>query len=209
MVANTVDENAKYHQRALAEDPDLEAHGPSLELAEVYRQNVRFAWRLVVNMGVRPDDAADVVQEVFIIVHRRLGEVVLSSSVRAWIYGICARCCANYRRRAFTRREQLFSDPPDRSAQDPRIADDNERASARLDLERVLGTLDEHQRAVFLLYEVEELSMPEVSVALAIPLSTAYARLHAARSAFRRELLRGHAQQHEQGQIPCTTKRRG
>lgn len=186
----------------------MEARDPNVELSEVYRQNVRFAWRLVVNMGVRPDDAADVVQEVFIIVHRRLGEVVLNSSVRAWIYGICARCCANYRRRAFTRREQLFSEPPDRSAEDQRTTDDNERVSARLDLERVLGTLDEQQRAVFLLYEVEELSMPEVSEALAIPLSTAYSRLHAARTAFRRELLRGHGQQHEQGHIPCTTNRR-
>ena len=207
--ANTVDENAKYHRNALAEESDVEATDPNVELGEVYRQNVRFAWRLVVNLGVRPDDVADVVQEVFIIVHRRLGEVVLSTSVRAWIYGICARCCANYRRRALTRREQLYSDPPDRSAEDCRTADDNERVSARLDLERVLGTLDEHQRAVFLLYEVEELSMPEVAEALGIPLSTAYSRLHAARTAFRRELLKGHTQHHEQGYIPWTTNRRG
>ena len=208
MVANTVDKNAKYHQNALAEESE-EAPSPNVELGEVYRQNVRFAWRLVVNMGVRPDDVADIVQEVFIIVHRRLGEVVLSTSVRAWIYGICARCCANYRRRALTRREQLCSEPPDRSADDYRASDDNERVSARLDLERALDTLDQHQRAVFLLYEVEELSMPEVAEALAIPLSTAYSRLHAARSAFRRELLKGHTQPHEQGYIPWTTSRRG
>lgn len=198
--AHTVDR--KQSPNAVAEVSTDEDEGADVDLDEVYRQNARFAWRLVANMGVRPADVADVVQEVFIIVHRRLGQTVLNTSLRAWIYGICAHCCANYRRRAQNRREQLCSDPPEPTA------DDNERLSARLDLERALGALDHHQRAVFLLYEVEGLSMPEVADALVMPLSTAYSRLHLARATFQRELARGHAQQ-EQGYVRWTSSRRG
>lgn len=201
--SQTVDRNPKHFPNAVAEESNDADGGADIDLDEVYRQNARFAWRLVANMGVRPADVADVVQEVFIIVHRRLGQTVLNTSLRAWIYGICARCCANYRRRALNRREQLFSEPPEQTA------DDNERLSARLDLERALDTLDHHQRAVFLLYEVEGLSMPEVAEALVMPLSTAYSRLHVARTTFQRELARGHAQHHEQGYVPWTKSRRG
>ena len=200
--SQTVDRKPKHFTNAVAEESDDEDFNADIDLDEVYRQNARFAWRLVANMGVRHADVADVVQEVFIIVHRRLGEVVVNGSLRAWIYGICTRCCANYRRRALNRREQLFSEPPEPTA------DDNERLSARLDLERALGALDHHQRAVFLLYEVEGLSMPEVAEALTVPLSTAYSRLHLARTTFQRELERGHAQL-EQGYVPWTKSRRG
>jgi RNA polymerase sigma-70 factor (ECF subfamily) len=183
--------------RELREGPDS-----GIDLDAVYRTNVRFAWRLVANMGVRPDDIADVVQEVFVVVHRRLGTVTLRSSLRAWIYGICVRCCANYRRRAVTRRERLVSEPPET------VANDDERLSARLDLKRALQLLDNQQRAIFLLYEVEGLSMSEVAEALSTPLSTAYSRLHAARETVQREFRKGHEKQHEQGFVTWTNNRR-
>jgi RNA polymerase sigma-70 factor (ECF subfamily) len=46
----------------------------------------------------------------------------------------------------------------------------------------VLDRLDEAQRAVFVLYEIEELSMAEIAEAVGCPLQTAYSRLHAARA---------------------------
>lgn len=145
------------------------------DLERIYRDNIAFAWRMVTNMGVRRADVPDVVQEVFITVHRRLGEVEIKSSVRAWIYGICVRACSNYRKRASTQREQLFWEPPEHGIQN------DERASAKLDLMRALELLDADQRAVFVLYEVEGLTMREVAEALDCPPTTAYSRLYAAR----------------------------
>ena len=147
------------------------------DLEAVYRDNIAFAWRMVTNMGVRRADVPDVVQEVFITVHRRLGEVEIKRSVRAWIYGICVRACANYRKRASTQREQLFWEPPEPDARS------DERATAKLDLLRALRLLDDDQRAVFLLYEVEGLTMREVADVLDCPSTTAYSRLYAARRA--------------------------
>jgi RNA polymerase sigma-70 factor (ECF subfamily) len=131
-------------------------------------------------MGVRKADVPDLVQEVFVTVHRRLGAVEIQSSLRAWIYGICVRTCANYRKRAMRTREVLVSEAPERSI------DTSDRVQHKLDLVRALDTLDDDQRAVFLLYEVEELSMPEVAAALGCPTSTAYSRLYAAQRVVRR-----------------------
>ena len=52
---------------------------------------------------------------------------------------------------------------------------------ARKWLDLALDTLDEKKRAVFVLYEIEQLSMNEVAQVLECPLQTAYSRLHAAR----------------------------
>jgi RNA polymerase sigma-70 factor (ECF subfamily) len=147
---------------------------PEQDIGKIYHEHVGFAWRLMCHLGVRRADVPDLVQEVFVTVHRRLGAVEVQSSLRAWIYGICVRRAANYRRRASNTRELLVSEPPDR------CFDDSERASAKLDLLRALQLLDEQQRAVFLLYEVEGLSMPEVAEALGCPISTAYSRLYRA-----------------------------
>jgi RNA polymerase sigma-70 factor (ECF subfamily) len=52
---------------------------------------------------------------------------------------------------------------------------------ARKVLDRILDELDDDKRAVFVLYEIEELTMAEVAEAIGCPLQTAYSRLHAAR----------------------------
>ena len=58
-----------------------------------------------------------------------------------------------------------------------------EAAVYRERLERALYALPEPQASVFILYELEELTMPEVAAALGYPLQTAYSRLYAARKA--------------------------
>jgi len=112
---------------------------------------------------------------VFLTVHRRVGDVAIYLSVRAWIHGIAVRTAANYRRRACRKHERLFAEVPDTFG--PTSSD----APAALDLLRVLSRLDDDQRAVFVLYELEELTMPEVAEALGCPVPTAYSRLYAAR----------------------------
>ena len=155
-----------------------------LDVETVYRDHAAFVWRLLRSMGVRDADVPDVAQEVFITVHRRLADTRITSSLRAWVYGICIRTAANYRRRSHHTRERLCHPVPEPA----RVGSD--RASARIDLLRILRTLDDDRRAVFLLYEVEGLSMPEVADALGCPLTTAYSRLYSARKTVRAALRR-------------------
>lgn len=77
-------------------------------------------------------------------------------------------------------REEVASTPPEESI--PASQDDDlerKRALARLDM--ALDELDDDKRAVFVLYELEQLSMAEIAEATGCPLQTAYSRLHVAR----------------------------
>jgi RNA polymerase sigma-70 factor (ECF subfamily) len=57
-------------------------------------------------------------------------------------------------------------------------------------LDRILDQLDDAKRAVFVLYEIEQLTMAEVAAAMGCPLQTAYSRLHAARAEVRAAVAR-------------------
>jgi len=146
----------------------------------VFDEYAPFVWRTLRHFGVRDADIEDVCQEVFIAVHRKLEGFEGRSSLRTWLYGICARTASDHRRRAHVRRELAVAELPPVSIE-PVQLDDIERSQARQMLARLLDELDDDKRAVFVLYEIEELNMKEVAEILGCPLQTAYSRLHAAR----------------------------
>jgi RNA polymerase sigma-70 factor (ECF subfamily) len=165
--------------RAARESAALSA-GHRLRTADVFNENAPFAWRVLRRLGVAEADADDVCQEVFVTVHRRLREFEGRSSVRTWLYGICVRTASDYRKRARTRREVASEAPPEQPV-GPDQEDDLSLRQARDTLDRILDQLDDDKRAVFVLYEIEELPMVDVSGVLGCHLQTAYSRLHAAR----------------------------
>jgi RNA polymerase sigma-70 factor (ECF subfamily) len=121
------------------------------------------------------------VQEVFVVVHRRLPSFEGRSSLRTWLYGICLRVASDFRRRARVRYERTASDPARDLSESASLAPD-ERARARAQLRNLLAALDDDKREVLVLYEIEGLPMSEVAEILGCPLQTAYSRLHAARA---------------------------
>ena len=158
-----------------------QAPGPKVpSLAEIFREYAPFAWRALRRLGVPEADVEDVCQEVFVVVHRKLGDFEGRSSLKTWIYGICARTASDYRRSGRVRREIVTDTPPEvphEGAQHETIM----LKQARAALDRILDQLDDDKRSVFVLYEIEELTMAEVAEALSCPLQTAYSRLHTAR----------------------------
>jgi RNA polymerase sigma-70 factor (ECF subfamily) len=160
--------------------PWTSASAPALTTEQVFEEHATFAWRVLCRLGVSDDDVDDVFQEVFVVVHRKLRDFAGRSSVRTWLYGICVRVAADHRRRRRVRREVAAA-----PLHDPAVAATQEDAAALRQacatLDRILDTLDDARRAVFVLYEIEELPMSEVAAAVGCPLQTAYSRLHAAR----------------------------
>jgi RNA polymerase sigma-70 factor (ECF subfamily) len=153
----------------------------AIDTAGVFAEHGAYAWRVLRRLGVRESDAEDVCQEVFLIVHRKLAEFEGRSSVRTWVYGICIRAASDYRKRAGHRKETVTDQPPElASASNPH--DETAGRQARAMLDRIVDELDDDKRDVFVLYEIEELAMSEVAVAVGCPLQTAYSRLHAARA---------------------------
>ena len=150
----------------------------------IFRSEVRYVGRTLRYLGVREGQLEDACQEVFIIVHRKLDDLKEHSSLRTWVRRICVFVAANQRRTHRRRREEMPSEPPEGVAP-PNQPGDLEAQRMRSLLLDVLDELPREQREVFVLYEVEELTMREVAEALSCPLQTAYSRLHAARARVR------------------------
>ena len=153
------------------------------DFKEVFRDNADFVWRQIKRLGVREADAEDVTQEVFLVVLRKLPEFDGRGDIRSWLYAICTRKASEYRRRAHVRREITIPPPAGAhcESESPSQHSLQEKRSIRETLKAGLSTLEPTKREVFLLYEVEELSMKEVAKAIGCPLFTAYSRLRAAR----------------------------
>ncbi len=148
----------------------------------IFRENAPFVWRALRKLGVPEREVEDLCQEVFVVVHRKLPTFEGRSTIRTWIYSICVRTASDHRRRAHVRREEPTADVPEERHSAPQTRD-LERRQARALLDAALDALDADKRAVFVLYEIEELSMNEVAGAVGCPLQTAYSRLYAAREA--------------------------
>lgn len=157
---------------------------PAPPFREIFDALAPYVWRTLRRLGVHDADVDDMCQEVFVVVHRRLADFSGTSSVRTWVYGIALRVASQHRRGARNRREDITSSVPEASL--PALQEDAVHREELLGrLARALDRLDEHRRTVFVLYELEEMTMKEVAEVLGCPLQTAYSRLHAARAIVR------------------------
>jgi RNA polymerase sigma-70 factor, ECF subfamily len=153
----------------------------TLDFDKIFAESSPSVWRVLGRLGVAKADLADVCQEVFLIVYRRLGDYDGRAPVLAWIYGICVRQAADYRKRAH-RRHEMIGEPPDTGVP-PEQQRYVEVARARARLQAALTELDDGKREVFVLYEFEGLTMKQIAAILDCSIQTAYSRLHAARKA--------------------------
>ncbi|HEY0463830.1 MAG TPA: RNA polymerase sigma factor [Polyangiaceae bacterium] len=172
--------------------PSAEPQAPVLDLATVYEAYFRYVWRCLRSLGVRDSQLEDALQDVFIVVQRRLHEFDGRAAVRTWLYAIALRVARKYRDRA--RREPASLEAA--REEDPELAtavhsDESELGSERLALaRRALSALDDDKREIFVLARVEQMSAPEIAGVLCIPLNTVYSRLRGARLAFDAEVTR-------------------
>ncbi len=165
-------------------------------LTQIAEREAEFLWLTLQRLGVRPADCKDVMQDVLMVVHRKLHTYDGRAPLRAWLYGICVGEASNHRRRAWVRRERPF-EPSDSvidthadrtNDMDPERALVARQQQARFDA--MLDELDPEKRAVLVMYEVEELSCEQIAATHGIPVGTVHSRLHAARKAFRAVLAR-------------------
>lgn len=153
------------------------------KLRSIYDAEFLFVCRTLFQLGVPESDIPDAVQEVFLVVNRRLAEFEHRAKLRTWIYRICAFVARGRRRLAHVRREI----PHDDQDLDERFCTDVAQADEPSDLavlNTLLSQLNSQQREVFVLFEIEGCSGPEVAELLKCPLPTVYSRLRLARDAF-------------------------
>jgi RNA polymerase sigma-70 factor, ECF subfamily len=167
------------------EDPDLllgVAGGDLGALGELYDRYAREVWRAVSRCLPDGSDAEDVVHATFLKLPQIAASYDGRASCRNWLCGVAVRLALRHRRGVGRFRHMLSAfahEVVGRSAGDPeRKASGNQELRV---LERALAGLSEKKRAVFVLVELEGLSIEESSRALEIPAATARTRLFHAR----------------------------
>jgi RNA polymerase sigma-70 factor (ECF subfamily) len=171
------------------------------EFATVYRKHHAFVWRCVRRMGVPDGEVDDLVQEVFVVVHHRLGEFAGHSAITTWLFGIAFRVISHHRRsaEARARREQQVEPGRPPTEPDRRLS----RTQAVIVLDELLDRLDDDQRTTFVMAVVVKMTAPEIAELTGAKLNTVYSRLRLARRAMD-ESLKAWLAEHG-GELPWMT----
>jgi RNA polymerase sigma-70 factor, ECF subfamily len=177
-------------QHTPADDHVVTRRAP--DLASVYEAHFRYVWRCLRSLGVHDAQLDDALQDVFMVVQRRLPEFDGGAQLRTWLYAIALRIARKYRERL--RKEPASLEGERESHPELTLNATGEGAalqSEQLALARAaLEALSDEQREVFVLARIEQMSAPEIESVIGIPLNTVYSRLRAARLAFEAEVAR-------------------
>jgi RNA polymerase sigma-70 factor, ECF subfamily len=167
--------SACYHQSATP-----------LDLPALYTQHFDLVWRNLRRLGVPEASLDDAVQDVFLVVHRRQTEFLGQSSLKTWIIGIVLRVAHDYRRsqRRHSARVALYAEHNSLHARSDCPDEEVELREAAAFVRSILEGFSEQERNLFVLIELEELSLREAAEATSLSPSTCQRRLIAARKAF-------------------------
>src|SRR4051794_18573421 len=166
----------------------------------VYDEHFDFVWRSARRLGVNPASTDDVVQEVFVVVHRKLAQFEGRSGLKTWLFAILLQIVRRHRR-TFQRKEAPnvslspidFEAIPDTSVPNPLEAAETVEELRLLD--SLLAELDDDKREVFVLVQIEQLSLADVAEIVGENPNTLYSRLRVARRDFEGALTRHRARE--------------
>ena len=165
----------------------------------IYNEHFDLVFRNMRRLGVPDAIVDDAVQEVFLVVYRRLGQFEGRSSLKTWIFSIVTRVASDHRRTL--RRKSPHTRGPDLAVEADHIADERaegphermERLEGVRLLHRLLDELDDEKRIVLVLAELESMTVPEIADTLGENVNTIYARLRTARRDFEQAVARERA----------------
>jgi RNA polymerase sigma-70 factor, ECF subfamily len=150
--------------------------------AQLFRAHAKWVASFTLKLGAARQAVDDLVQEVFLVAHRRGGYRPGAAKATTWLAEITVRVVSTHRRGE--RRQRVI---PDEGALQGAVAvgptpDRTAEGRAMLALvERALDELDIGKRAVFVLYELMDESCEDIARGMSIPVGTVHSRLHAAR----------------------------
>ncbi|HXK19482.1 MAG TPA: sigma-70 family RNA polymerase sigma factor [Polyangiaceae bacterium] len=153
-------------------------------LAAAVARHADLVWRSLRRFGVPERDVADAAQHVFLTFFQHAGDIE-GGKEPAYLATVAVKVAANARRKLERSREEALGDEPLLAFP----ADDTpeelvSEKQLREELDRGLSSLPFEQRTVFVLYELEGFTLPQIAEALGTPLGTATSRLRRARAHF-------------------------
>ena len=153
-------------------------------LAVTVARHAGLVWRSLRRFGVPERDVPDAAQQVFLIFFQHAAEIDAGKEP-AYLATVAVKVAANARRKLQRSREdtlgeaELLAFPAEHTPEE--LVGEKQ---LREELDRGLMTLSIEQRTVFVLYELEGFTLPQIAEALGTPLGTATSRLRRARAHF-------------------------
>jgi RNA polymerase sigma-70 factor (ECF subfamily) len=167
-------------------------------LNALVRAEFPYVWRLCRRLGLSESDADDAAQQVFLVAARRFADI-RPGSERAFLYGVAVNAAAKVREARARRREDSDAALELFESGSPNAEELLDREGARRLLDRLLDSMPDDLRTVFVLYEIERQTTLEIAEVLAIPVGTAASRLRRAREDFSARLARLEARRRFEG----------
>jgi RNA polymerase sigma-70 factor (ECF subfamily) len=168
--------------------PRPAASREELDVGAIYAAHAPFIGRVIQRLVGNGAHVDDLLQETFIVAHRRRADFDGSSEVTTWLYGIAANLCSRHRRglSRFIRLKARYGDrSPDEIAPPIELADHTLEREHDVQLVRdAIQKLPFKQREVFVLHELEGLEGQQIAEMLDVPLGTVWTRLKKARETF-------------------------
>ncbi len=166
----------------------------NLQLAEarlraILKEHHGMLWRFLRRLGVPEADVDDGLQEIILVVAKRLDEVP-DGSERSFLLSTAFRVACSMRRRRGRRAEISSELVGDLISGEPDAECLTELKQMRELLDRILEAIPLEMRVVFVLDESEGLTMAQVASLLDIPSGTAASRLRRGREDFLQRVTR-------------------
>jgi RNA polymerase sigma-70 factor (ECF subfamily) len=166
------------------------AQGDLDAFKSIYQHSASFFYNVAFRIVNRKEDAEDIVQEVFMTIHRQLSNFRFDSSFKTWGYRITVNTALNYVKRASRNQHESIDVRGELNipAQNQTV---NEHQNDMV--EKLLSVLNPEQKVCIILRSQQGLSYEEVSQTLNIPINTVRSRIKRAREAmmkFRDEVIK-------------------
>lgn len=153
-----------------------------ISLAKLVPDHLAFVWRSLRRFGVPLAEVDDAAQRVFLVANERLASIKLGSE-RSFLTAVALRV-ASHARRAHKRREAAHRRFVEYQASAESAEGFLPQTEARELLDQVLNKMPDELRSVFVLFELEQLTIDEVAELLSLPRGTVSTRLRRARMVF-------------------------
>jgi len=158
-------------------------------LSTMFHHHYDFVWRSVRRLGVSPEAVDDATQEVFVVASRKL-DAIEAGKEKAFLFGAAVRVASDSRRARSRRRQAPSEDQPAPVDATPALDELVDQKRARELLDDLVGQLPEDTRPVFVLFELEGMTMAEIASCLDLPPGTVASRLRRARELFAAQVAR-------------------
>lgn len=151
----------------------------------IYRCYSGFVYNVAYRVAGNPEDAQEITQDVFVIIHKKLGGFRFASALKTWLYRVTMNTSINYVKKAGRERgktlefkEEITMAQPSTDKETIVEGESNEQV-----IESLLHSLNADQRACLVLRSVEGLSYQEIATALNVNINTVRTRIKRGREA--------------------------